>query len=143
METRYCKYCKQVKSVDEFYLRRKGDKTYRQNDCKDCHRIRVREWSHKNPEKAREREFIRRYGITIDDYNHLLIAQKGMCAICGKLYRPKTVTSAKKCVLHVDHDHDKDKVRGLLCNNCNYLLGHAHEEIHILESAIAYLKSHS
>src|SRR6266567_1178408 len=55
-------------------------------------------------------------GVTDAEYDRLLTAQGGGCAICGN--PPKT----RK--LHVDHDHhDKNKrVRGLLCHRCNRAL---------------------
>jgi Recombination endonuclease VII len=40
---------------------------------------------------------------------------------------------------HIDHDHVTDEPRGLLCPNCNLLLGHAHDSAEILAKAISYL----
>ena len=59
---------------------------------------------------------LRRYGITLDDYNALLKKQGGTCAIC------KTAPTLKK--LFIDHDHKDGRVRGLLCSRCNLLLGY-------------------
>lgn len=55
-----------------------------------------------------------RTGITEADYNAMLAAQGGGCAICGN--PPKTRR------LHVDHDHKTGRVRGLLCFRCNRAL---------------------
>ena len=52
-----------------------------------------------------------RTGIPLAEYDALLAAQGGGCAICGN--PPKTRR------LHVDHDHKTGKVRGLLCHRCN------------------------
>ena len=49
-----------------------------------------------------------RTGIPLAEYDALLAAQGGGCAICGNA--PKTRR------LHVDHDHKTGKVRGLLCH---------------------------
>ena len=51
------------------------------------------------------------YGITIEDYDRLLSAQGGKCAIC------KGGTS--KNFFAVDHNHRNGRVRGLLCARCN------------------------
>ena len=45
--------------------------------------------------------------------------------------------------LDVDHCHDSGKVRGVLCNPCNTMLGHARDKVEILESAVAYLKENN
>jgi len=59
-------------------------------------------------------------------------AQTG-CAIC---HGPPPRRSGR---YHVDHDHKTKKVRGLLCNNCNVLVGMARENPDVLQEAIAYL----
>ena len=56
----------------------------------------------------------RELGVTVEDYDRLLAAQGGGCAICGN--PPKTRR------LDVDHDHRTGKVRGLLCHRCNRAL---------------------
>lgn len=57
-----------------------------------------------------------RYGITPEDYDRVLQHQGGVCAICKS--PPKNVR------LHIDHEHGTNTVRGLLCYQCNRLLGH-------------------
>lgn len=54
--------------------------------------------------------------MTLGDYRDLYLAQKGLCALCGK---PETNGN----LLVVDHDHQTGKVRGLLCSLCNLELG--------------------
>ena len=53
-------------------------------------------------------------GVSTEDYERMLAAQGGGCAICGAL--PKTRR------LHVDHDHKTGEIRGLLCYRCNKAL---------------------
>src|SRR5437667_108661 len=53
-------------------------------------------------------------GVTDAEYDRLLAAQGGGCAICGN--PPKTRR------LHADHDHKTGHVRGLLCHRCNRAL---------------------
>ena len=56
------------------------------------------------------------------------------CEICGK------TTNNKNSEWHLDHNHLTKKFRGILCNNCNTLLGLALEKCEILQKAIAYLR---
>lgn len=76
-----------------------------------------------------------RFGITASDYQNILLAQNGVCAICGK-----KETAKGQQLLGVDHNHKTKKVRGLLCHKCNVILGLCHENIDTLTSAIAYLR---
>lgn len=57
------------------------------------------------------------YNMTTDDYNGLFQQQKGCCAICGKHQ------SEIKWRLAIDHDHNTNEIRGLLCRPCNSNLG--------------------
>jgi hypothetical protein len=45
--------------------------------------------------------------------------------------------------LDVDHCHSSEKVRGLLCNPCNSMLGHARDNVFILKAAANYLEKHA
>jgi hypothetical protein len=87
-----------------------------------------------NKERHRRNKLKRTYGITIEQYDEILKAQNGVCAVCRK--SASRVTSKH---LFVDHDHKTGKVRGLLCGNCNSLLGHAKDSLVILKDAIHYL----
>lgn len=72
------------------------------------------------------------YGIDLDDYEAMLAAQGGGCAICGRKPRYN---------LDVDHDHATGMVRGLLCKLDNRrLLPAARDSVETLEAAIQYLK---
>lgn len=81
------------------------------------------------------------YGIGIDDYNEMLAAQNGVCAICEKPEKAKVRGKVKP--LSVDHSHTTGKVRALLCSSCNHLLGHAFESAEVLRAAALYLEQHA
>ena len=111
------------------------DKTMKhgyKNLCKGCHYQRNKKLDGSKPENARNRAYKSNYGITLDDYNIMFDKQKGKCKICG--------VQPNKHLL-VDHCHTSKEVRGLLCHNCNTLLGHAKDNIVILSNAIRYLAS--
>jgi len=93
-------------------------------------------WRKQHPDKSRQYQLKRQYNITPADYDALLAKQGGVCRICGS---DQPGRPGHK-YFSVDHAHDSKKVRGLLCHNCNLVLGHARDRIEILESAIVYLK---
>jgi hypothetical protein len=90
--------------------------------------------SEKGKTKQREYRFKHDYGITIKQYDEMFERQSGVCAIC---HRPEAMKGRR---LSVDHIHGLAKSRGLLCQNCNALLGHAFDSIPILRQAIIYLE---
>lgn len=59
---------------------------------------------------------LRRRGVTPEQYQALLDEQGGVCAICGN-----PCSTGKS--LAIDHDHETDEIRGLLCFPCNTKLG--------------------
>jgi Recombination endonuclease VII len=92
------------------------------------------EWYRANPERSienkRRHNLKSLYGLSVDQYNDLLRAQHGACAICG---------NGQSGRLHVDHCHDSGSVRGLLCNRCNRAIGLLGDDPAILRRAISYL----
>lgn len=77
-------------------------------------------------------ELKRKFGITLDEYQTIFEQQNGLCQICKQ-------TSPSK-LLAVDHDHTTGKVRGLLCMNCNVVLGHLKDNKSTLRAMIEYLE---
>ncbi len=73
------------------------------------------------------------YGITIDQYDLILAAQDGKCAICCSVF------GADEKSPRVDHDHKTGVVRGLLCLRCNTGLGSFRDSAAYLEAASAYI----
>ncbi len=98
-------------------------------------------WISKNREKhvngARNAALQRRYGSTLADYDSMFENQKGACAICGVL----SGEGRKRLV--VDHCHTSGRVRQLLCQSCNAVIGMSFEDISILQSAVNYLNRHN
>jgi hypothetical protein len=74
------------------------------------------------------------FGITADEYDSMLAAQGGVCAICGV-----SAADARGHRLHVDHCHDTGRVRGILCGNCNLGLGKFGDDAARLGRAVDYL----
>ena len=80
------------------------------------------------------------YGIDKDEWYWMLKEQNYQCKICKKELKEREKGRGKKSEICVDHDHKTMRVRGLLCVQCNLLIGHAKEDVSILNSAIIYVK---
>jgi hypothetical protein len=100
-------------------------------------RARSMAWRKANPERAALNDRIKvlrkRYNLSLEEYDALLIAQDGHCAIC-----PKVPTDQ---FLDVDHDHATERVRGLLCRRCNTAIGQFEDSPALLRAAAAYLEA--
>lgn len=139
-----CPQCQTDKPLTEFHVRnsRGGQPASR---CKTCSREAQRTWRSKQTDydkrryqivkvETRERHLVRKYGVTLADYDAMLAAQGGKCAVC--LTTPDT---QRYGVFHVDHCHASGAVRGLLCRGCNNVLGVVNDDPAALARAIAYL----
>jgi len=89
-----------------------------------------------NPKLYRNLEYKRKYGISIEEYDKLLVQQNNSCAVC------KISQSDLDYNLVVDHCHTTEKVRGLLCRNCNLALGYLKDNPETMNSAISYLNKY-
>jgi hypothetical protein len=147
-----CTACKRDKPLEEF-----GNFHGRPNkQCKVCREYHNKRWNlNTNKEKYKRKEYyqmnkekhhlrnfknaiLKKYGLSVEEYNIMLSNQKNRCAICGTefiLDRSKSNLQLLPCV---DHSHQTNKVRGLLCRMCNVFLGHI--EIGLYDKAINYLR---
>lgn len=85
------------------------------------------------PERQRAYRLKSMYGITPEEYDAILESQGGGCAIC------EVKASVSGRALHVDHDHESGKVRGILCTHCNPGIGYFKDNLQLLEKAMIYL----
>lgn len=110
--------------------------------CKVCVRAASARWAKRNPKKASQYTRLHKYGLTQGQYDDLIVAQDGRCAICG------TTEPGGRGSWHIDHDHNccpgdgktcGQCVRGLLCVSCNWGLGHFKDDPKVLLEAADYL----
>lgn len=89
-----------------------------------------------------QRGKINKRGLTVAQYDELLKAQGGVCAICK---RPESILHHGKNnqVLAVDHDHDTGAIRGLLCFGCNIGLGRLEPYLDSAKDFIANPPAHN
>ena len=122
--TKICNKCKKRKNVDDFHKFVSRTGVY--NTCKSCSGA-------INPNSKRASNLKRRNGMTETQYNEIFEIQKGCCAICNR--HQSEFTKA----LSADHNHEFRFFRGLLCFNCNTMLGQVKEDIEVLQAMIDYL----
>ena len=92
-------------------------------------------WYENNKERVKFNKIKRVYGITKEQYEHMLEQQSGCCAICSV-----SAESQRDKTLVVDHCHSSGKIRGLLCHTCNTAIGLFKDNIDSLQRAILYLQ---
>lgn len=131
-----CFDCKRILELSQ-YVNNKHRKDGKSHCCRQCTRRRTKEYYGEYPEKRTDKWLKTRYGITIDDYKRMYSEQNGKCYICKT---DKAPSKFKR--FSVDHCHKSGKVRGLLCRNCNLILGGAKDSEEILLNCIEYLKKH-
>lgn len=79
---------------------------------------------------------LKKYGLTPESYLNILNKQNNGCAIC----KSKDSKRNKVDGFIVDHNHRTGKVRGLLCDKCNKLLGAVNDDIEVLRRIKKYLQ---
>lgn len=112
----------------------------------------MRVYGQRNPEKKKilrkryrenhkANQLKAKYGITVEDYQAMFDSQNGVCKLCGleettRISRGEGIRS-----LAVDHDHKTGKVRGLLCHQCNVVLGQYEKHKDLFPKFQEYLDS--
>ena len=156
--TKTCTKCGEIKPVDEFWANPRSPDGRRAR-CKTCLKAVNAAYKLANPELIREHSrarvpirresgenrashLKRKFGLTPDAYAEMSALQGGVCVICRQ---PETKVCRTGVVqpLSVDHDHATGRVRGLLCCNCNRMLGSAQDSVEVLQAAANYLSTHA
>lgn len=165
-----CVRCGILKPLSEFNIHNRERGYYRNfcKECQNAWsreynkteqaKLTREEWNKKNQDKIKAyREFYKndpihiakikkyhrkkwlkdKFDITIEEYDKMLENQGGKCAICGS---EEPSNNGRRKNFLVDHCHKTDKIRGLLCHNCNIALGLFKDDSNILLKAFAYLE---
>jgi phage FluMu protein Com len=108
-----CTKCGEIKSIEEFQRT--------SHICKKC---------------VRNKNLMHAYGITLKDFNDLLLKQGNRCAICNNFfdwisYKPE-----------LDHNHVTKEIRGILCRKCNRQIS-VIEDSSFVENALKYISHFS
>jgi hypothetical protein len=124
-----CKSCGVDKPRKEFRRYRNAGRNRNSSGiyktCKPCHNDKYRDYK-------RRWDLENKYGITLEEYDEMA---KDGCNLCGK------TNEQNKVYLVVDHDHETEKVRGVLCTMCNTGLGKLGDNVEGLTRALEYLNA--
>lgn len=150
-----CSVCKVNKPLDQYQKDKKRAKfDGLMNKCKSCRSEYRRKPENKAKDKAlfnrwrsrpevkeylklrERRRNLRKFGLTIEEWEAKLLEQDGRCAIC------QCLPEDSKRRFAVDHDHKTGKVRDILCHLCNTALGAFKDDQRIIALAIKYLNKH-
>lgn len=124
-----CKECKEDNLLsDEMYWQ-----YGRPYICKKCFNARQTKYRKNGGIRhSRNKSFKYKYGITLQQYEEMLIKQNNECAICERQFDEKIRPD-------VDHHHESKKVRGILCHACNLALGYLKEDEKVIQNMLDYL----
>jgi hypothetical protein len=134
VNTKICFKCKIEKDSSCFHADKRNTTTGLYSWCKSCKTAKTNQWNKDNFNKKKNGNYLRQYGISLQDYQEMKKAQNNCCATCDRN------ESELKRSLMVDHCHTSGKIRGLLCDECNLSLGKIKDNIQTLEKMILYLK---
>ena len=127
-----CCKCKLNKNSSEFH-NSSSRKTGKSAQCSSCSKLRH------DKQEQRKNSLKRNYGIDYQVFQSIVIAQNNQCAIC----HTNLDGSTKGLTPHMDHCHATKKIRGVLCAQCNFALGHFKDNKKLLLSAVQYLEKYS
>ena len=134
LKEKHCNGCNETKPL-------KGNFWKGQSLCIVCSKDRQKNrWNSRSPKKRLEQHLKYKYSLTVNQLNAALNSQKGGCAICEEVLPDLLVYNNRKRGYAIDHNHETGEFRGILCLNCNSMLGMARDNPSILEKASVYLQ---
>ena len=120
-----CSKCRVWKAPSEFN-KAKNQKSGLSYACRACMQVDVRK--HNLPSK---------YGITAAQFAEKILAQGGKCACCRNQFKMDGTKTERPCV---DHNHNTNEVRDLLCGRCNLAAGNVQDSSEKAKQLAAYLE---
>jgi len=132
-----CCRCLEIRPVDKFSQRKTTRKAHLAGEvlsyCKECL------CAIRKEKQGPEAHWYNTYGLAPEDVRAMKQEQDFKCAICCEAPKP---SRGGYYEWYVDHDHKTNKVRGLVCQHCNTMLGFAKDNPEILEAGAKYLRNH-
>lgn len=151
-QTKKCLVCGEVKSRSDFHANGSPKGSLRP-ECKPCRSVKMaRQYADERPQRQKEAydraAYLRhKFNMTLAQYEEMLAAQGGGCAICGSTEPSRGSRYYGRFL--IDHDHNCCPgpkscgrcIRGLLCAACNFAIGALRDDTDRLRKAISYLES--
>lgn len=138
--------CKQCTSERHKAMRLANPEKYKQaaKKWREANPNYINQWKQRNKKRTKiqkRKEYLKStYGISLEQYEEMRIAQQYKCYICNR--HEDEIPNAGSTALNVDHCHDTGIVRKLLCMSCNIALGKVNDDVEILQRCIDYVKEH-
>jgi hypothetical protein len=136
------KQCKKYASEHKKEIKQRQHRWYKRNKKQHSRCNKQYYLKHKKRLlKLSRKQRLKSLNLSINDYNLMIQEQNGVCAICKQTETLKKTNGTHARRLSVDHDHKSGKVRGLLCNRCNIILGKIEDNTFLLNTMIKYLQN--
>ncbi len=140
-KTPHCRECDSKKRKTEYYnnleKKREAARLYKRKQwekdpeaMKAARRKYLVENPHKSKEWGRRGHLKHKYGVTPEWYDQRFDIQGGACLVCNR----------KDIELVIDHNHETNEVRGLLCNPCNMLVGFVEKDVTMIKRLVNHIK---
>lgn len=94
-------------------------------------------WHSLSPEEKLNKTYKRNYNVSYNDVKQMYDDQQGLCGACEDPITLGRYTGV------VDHCHNTNKIRGVVCPACNKALGFVYDDTNRLNKLISYLEKHS
>jgi hypothetical protein len=129
-----CPVCETEKDLSQFWKS--------QYLCIACQKHKQKNsWVSRTPKKRLEQHLKYKYGVSHTQFMEEWALQKGCCAVCEEKLPDLMAYEDRRRLYAIDHNHKTGVFRGILCLNCNTLLGMAKDSTQVLQKAIDYLNN--
>lgn len=117
----------------------KHKRTIYYNNNKESFQKRTKKYREQNKSHIKNRHLMYKYNITMNEKLDILYYQNNKCKLC----EIQLDIHNNQNFVHLDHDHSTNKIRGILCGNCNASIGFSRENIEYIKNAITYLEKNN
>lgn len=136
-----CKVCGDTNPDNFVFVKRKSDVKgyYEKSKCRSCKNADALKRHRDNREAVASRVMKNKFGVTMKEYEEQLLKQNSRCPGCGKTREEDIENRGRRWP--VDHDHETDAVRGILCWLCNLALGAVKDSPDTLRALAVYVEN--